>query len=325
MRKPRMTLATLVPRDVMGALSVLGIDAEQHGDEATALCPHPDHDDTSPSWSCNLDTGEHHCFACGFGGSFQLLVRRMKGIDQSRAELWIRERKVQDVAAGHIGPRPAPIRPETGVSEADLWRFTPPPQSALDGRGLTAEACQAYEIKWEPTRELWITPVRDPYTGKLWGWQEKNERVFRNRPKDVEKSKALLGIRECVPGGTVLLVESPLDVPYVAVACGPDVYPVSSYGATVSAEQVRLICARAGRVVLAMDNDNAGWKSAAALAFAMGTLPVAAFAYSTVHAAGPVHIVGEPDGRDPGNLTMDEIAWGIEHAVPAWRLRIPWL
>ena len=321
----RLTLETLVPRDVLGALRSIGIDAEERGDEAVALCPHPDHNDRSPSWSCNLEDGRHHCFACGFGGSFTYLVTKMLGIPTPDAMQWVRERKIKDVAEGHVGPRVKRVRNTEGLSEADLWKFTEPPAEALAERGLSAEACKACDVRWDDDRKLWITTVRDPYTGKLWGWQEKNARYFRNRPLDLPKSRALFGFQSLGQDCTAVLVESPLDVPYLRAAGISGA--VSSYGVSVSDEQLVLLRERAAQVVLALDNDRAGWTGVSKLAYAFGTMDVRVFNYGRMHPVGATRSVLEEsvDGTDPGNLSADELSWGVEHAVPAWRLRIPWL
>ena len=315
-----------VPRDVLGALQALGIDADERGDEAVALCPNPEHDDTHASWSCNLDTGMHNCFSCGFKGSFAWLVQCMQGLARGDAEQWVRERKVKDIIDGYVRPDVPARRSLPGVSETDLWKFIAPPAEALASRRLTFTACEFYGVRWDADRELWITPVRDPYTGKLWGWQEKNAKYFRNRPLDIPKSRTLFGFQSISRRGTAVLVESPLDVPYLWAA-GIDC-AVSSFGVSVSREQLRLICDRADKIVLALDNDRAGWAGVGKLAWAFGTNDVRVFNYGGYRADGRAPaIVAEDslDGRDPGNLTDDEIAWGIEHAIPNWRLRIPWL
>lgn len=319
------TLETLAPRDIMGALQLLGIDADERGDEAVALCPNPEHDDRSPSWSCNLDDGRHHCFACGFGGSFIFLVTKMMGLPTPDATQWVRERKIRDVAEGFVGPRPKTLRKTEGLSEADLWMFTDPPADALASRGLTAEACRLYDVRWDAGHDYWITTVRDPFTSRLWGWQEKNARHFRNRPLDVPKSRALFGFQSLGHNGSAVLVESPLDVPYLSAAGINGA--VSGYGVSVSREQVSLIRGRVAEIVLALDNDRAGWQAVGKLAYAFGTNTVRVFNYGG-YRDGPATTTVDRDsldGRDPGNLTADEIAWGIEHAVPAWRLRVPWL
>lgn len=321
-----LTLANLVPRDIFAALDALGIDAEQAGDEAKALCPNPDHNDSKPSWSCNLDTGMHHCFSCGYGGSFVYLVGCMLGLTRADSETWVQDRKVKDVAAGHIGPRVSVPKRAVQVSEADMWRFTEPPAKARASRGLTLNACTMYDVRWDNEHELWITAVRDKH-GRLLGWQEKNDRQFNNRPKHLVKSGSLYGYGLLPQGGTALLVESPLDCPFTLPGCPVGVVPVSSYGASVSGEQVALLRARAGRIILALDNDKAGWRSVGKLAYAFGATPVLVFRYpgsAAVTPTGPVDIA-RPDGRDPGNLSMDEISSGIDQAIPSWRIRIPWL
>lgn len=325
----RLTLEILVPRDIFGALAAMGIDAEERGNEAVALCPNPKHDDHSPSWSCNLDDGRHHCFVCGFGGSFIYLTTKMLGMPTPDASQWIRARKIKDVAEGFIGPRPRQAKRASGLSEADLWKFTDPPAAALASRGLTAEACKTYDVRWDVEHEYWITTVRDPFTRRLWGWQEKGGgRHFRNRPIDVPKSKTVFGYSDLSAGAVALLVESPLDVPFVRALYDHGVFPVSGYGVSISREQVSLIRERASMVILALDNDEAGWKGVSRLAFAFGTTPVRVFNYATTgpdvsHPDGRIATKG--DGRDPGNLSADEIAWGIRHAIPAWEVKIPWL
>jgi Toprim-like len=319
------TLAMLVPRDVYGALSALGIDADERGDEAIALCPNPDHDDTHASWSCNLDTGMHNCFSCSFSGSFTYLVTKMLGIPTPGAQAWVRERKIKDIADGFTGPQPRSSKPLPVVSETDLWKFTAPPPDALEDRRLTAVACEFYGVRWDAARDLWITPVREPYTGKLWGWQEKNARHFRNRPLDIPKSRSVFGFQSLARRGTAVVVESPLDVPYLWAA-GID-GAVSGFGVSVSREQVRVICDRADEIVLALDNDRAGWHGVGKLAWSFGTNRVRAFNYGGYRDGPGLTTVDEDalDGRDPGDLTDDEIAWGIDHAVPVWKLSVPWL
>lgn len=209
-----------------------------------------------------------------------------------------------------------------------MWKFIEPPAEALASRSLTDGACRAYDVRWDADHDAWITAVRDR-NGKLLGWQEKGQgnRWFCNRPKHLVKSASLFGWGLVHPGDTVLLVESPLDCPYALPACPGGVVPVSSFGASVSADQIAIIRRHAARVIIAMDNDDAGWKSVAKLAYGFGSTPALVLRYpgsATANPAGPVDIA-PGDGRDPGNLSMDEVSYGIEHAIPAWRIRIPWL
>lgn len=58
--------------EVVKLLDRLGIPARRKGRELWARCP--SHDDISPSWSIDEQTGVHHCFGCGWGGTAADLV-----------------------------------------------------------------------------------------------------------------------------------------------------------------------------------------------------------------------------------------------------------
>lgn len=52
----------------------------RHGNEIWSLCPSPDHKDSSPSWSINVNPdsdrfGAHNCFSCGYRGNFLTLTK----------------------------------------------------------------------------------------------------------------------------------------------------------------------------------------------------------------------------------------------------------
>lgn len=308
-----------VPRDVAAALDTLGIDYVIAGDEAKALCPA--HEDHSPSWSVNLTTGKHNCFSCGFGGSFQLLVSVVQDASYSAAGTWIRERKVRDAAVGvEVGPAPAKRR--RVVTEADMYRFDYPPEWACEARGFSHGTARRCDVLWDHDNAYWITPIRDPYSCALWGWQEKAEdgRHFKNVPRDVEKSRALFGFQSLAPGGTAVLVESPLDVARLRFA--GIMGAVSSYGVHVSDEQISLLVDRCSEVVLALDNDDAGRRESERLTAELpGRITVRVFNYGNVVTRRAVDIHGELDGRDPGDLGRADLLWGNENATPAWRTR----
>lgn len=316
----RTKLPPVVPADVSSALHALGIDHTIRDDEASALCPHPDHDDSSPSWSCNLESGLHNCFACGFGGSFVALVALARGTRYGEATAWIQTRKVR------TGPTEEELtraeKPRTVVSEADLWEVTDPPPEQLSARRISLEAARELEIGWHPRKEVWIFPIRDPRTDKLWGWQEKEGRIFMNRPRDVEKSRAVFGMRHVKAtgrNGLIAVVESPLDVARFITA-GID-RAVSTYGIEFSDYQVHLLWPWCDEVVFAQDNDEAGQKKIARWTSEnpsnRGRMKV--FDYGGCfedHLGRYIHPKG--DGRDPGNLTDRQLRKGIEWSTPAW-------
>jgi DNA primase len=261
---------------IEGVLITLGIDATQRGDEFTALCPmhleRTGKEDTRPSWSINEESGVHHCFSCGYKGTLLTLVAELKeftttwgNLDFDAAKDWLRgnievnfeylARQLEEARNSYV-PIPAPV----AMSEARLAVFDNiPPEWALSARGLTEDGCVLYGVKWNAATNSWITPIRNPKDFKLMGWQEKSQtqRLFRNRPTGVAKSKTLFGI-DRFKGGTMIVVESPLDAVKLGsfgIAGG-----VSTFGASVSNEQIQIMKS-ADKLIIAMDNDAAGKKA----------------------------------------------------------------
>ena len=96
-------------------------------------------------------------------------------------------------------------------------------------------------------------PIRDPFSGKLLGWQEKSqvERRFKNYPSGSEEAYTF---RMDSNLHVTILVESPLD----CVSSIPGVNGgVSTFGVDTTPEQVELL-GNPIRLSFALDNDDAG-------------------------------------------------------------------
>lgn len=255
------------PGDVLQALEELGIDVVRiiH-EEAWALCPghfeRVGKNNNRPNkWSVNIETGQHSCFSCGFSGSFVYLVQEVKGYDRADAEQWVRNRggiaRLRRILADSQG-RSADLERDSGIpawNEARLALFNAPPHAALDKRGISQGAVTHYGVLWDSKKENWILPIRNPDTGELWGYQEKGEGWFCNKPAKVTKADTLFGI-ETLTGRTAIVLESPLDCLrlYTAGISGG----VSSYGVQISDRQLELLFDRAEIVIFALDNDEVG-------------------------------------------------------------------
>lgn len=262
--------ANPVPGNVLAALDELGITVTRvTDDEAFARCPGHHltvgREDRSPSWSVNLDTGSHFCFSCGFGsgdsGGFVHVV--MAALDCTRPEAvsWIRKRggieRVRALLERKKGINALDIvNTATQINEASLALFTDPPEAALRERNLSLRSASRYGVLWDPKQGSWIIPIRDPETGQLRGWQEKNKRFFNNYPKRVDKKTTLFGYDVFEQGSPAILVESPLDVLRLHTAGVRG--GLSSYGVRVSTEQMRLIRRATDTVIFALDNDRDG-------------------------------------------------------------------
>ena len=222
----------------------------------------------------NSVTGVHHCFSCGYKGTLITLVAEVQEmktswgrLDLDAAKDWLRanvevdfeqlSKQLEDMRESYVSlDRPVEM------SEARLAVFDEVPEWALQARSLTKEACWAYGVMWDRRQEDWITPIMNAETHKLLGWQEKGQsnRVFRNRPTGVKKSTTLFGLDTWL-GGTMIVVESPLDV--IKLASLKLSQGVSTFGASVSSEQVALF-RKAEKLIFAFDNpsiDKAGEKA----------------------------------------------------------------
>ena len=149
-------------------------------------------------------------------------------------------------------------------------------------------------------------PLREPHFNKLMGWQEKGtvDRTFFNRPTGLQKSKTLFGI-EKQNESMVILVESPLDC--VRIASAGISGAVAICGSSISEDQVKLL-RYSHKVVAAFDNpnlDSAGRKASKEM-LAWGRkygLNLFFFNY------------GGTNKKDPGDMTNEEILWGVNNAV----------
>lgn len=311
--------------DYEEVLDHLGIEYEVRGVEALGLCPmhfaRTGSEDHSPSWSINIETGQHMCFSCHYKGSLLTLVADVNGFylpevwgvkekeptrDYAAAEAWLanmtevspdRLMAALQRIPGHVTELPPP----PPMNEARLALFTAPPQDQLDKRRISLESATDYEILWDPKTFSWILVIREP-EGKLLGWQEKGtvERTFKNRPPGISKNKTLFGYRN-LRDDVVYLVESPIDCARLHTAGFPGA--VAICGSLMSEAQVKLIRG-ADRVIAAFDHDDAGKKASGelhGLALKYG-LNLSYFNY------------GDSGAKDPGDLDDAQLAWGIEHA-----------
>lgn len=290
------------------------------GDEILGLCP--GHEartgqmDHNPSWSINAETGIHHCFSCGFKGSILTLIAEMLEmhtkwgkLDVDAAKSWLRNntevdldlinKQLSEMRDAYVA-LPKPVE----MSEARLAVYTTPPEWALDERGLTAEACATYGVKWNEPELSWITPIRSE-AGKLMGWQEKGQtnRIFRNRPAGVAKSTSLFGL-DAFDGGTMIVVESPLDavrLKSVGIDGG-----VATYGAIISDDQLALM-RKSERLIFALDNarvDPAGKKALEDMLVRTRAQGMECWFFN----------YNLTDAKDPGDMSAKEIQHGVKTA-----------
>lgn len=294
---------------VTAILDELGIQYRLSGDEANAACPNPHHEDHRPSWYINTETGDHICFSCGWAGPLSRLVEALRSVDREEAEHWVRARHfiVSESLSGPFNfddPEPVKTSP---VTDADLWAFTAPPSRELRKRGISSDSAGELGILWDDDERAWILPFRDA-DGTLHGWQSKSARgkLVRNYPEGIKKSHFLFGLHASASDQCVL-VESPLDVAVLRDAGIKG--GAASYGVHVSRVQLSLLTEHYSSVILALDNDNAGWRESEKLRKEFHALPVRFFDYFDSRA------------KDVGEMTPEEIRRGAENASLAMMTR----
>ena len=311
--------------DVPAALEALGIEYDERGHEANALCPahlaRTGKADNSPSWWINIETGQHLCFSCGYKGNLAQLVCDVNEFyiegwdkrlhyDYDTAQQWLAQihsipieqlLEMVKTIPNRLEAYPKPLE----MSEARLAVFVEPPTEALAARDLTAESAQAYGVLWDEAKKMWILPLREPHFNRLMGWQEKGtvDRTFRNRPAGLQRAKTLFGV-DVQDDNLVIIVESPLDC--LRIHSAGQVGALATCGTTLSEEQIKLI-RRSDKVICAFDNpevDKAGKKASDEMRKFARKYGINLFFFN----------YGGSNKKDPGEMTDEEILWGIANA-----------
>ena len=299
----------MTPNEMLDVLDRLGIEVESvNGDEITAHCPaHKDRvgkEDANPSWFINAHSGKHICFSCHFKGGLNTLIKYSAGEDYEDVGEWLNlgERNLGKRFARLSAPPIEDVKPAFEVTESMLRAFTTPPVSALRSRGLTAEACAQYGVYWNESNESWVLAFRDALTNELMGWQEKltTQKRFYNHPTGVSKSHIIFGYDQ-YKSGDMVVMESPLDVVRLAslgISGG-----VAVCGASISYTQVNLLRG-ADRLIMAMDNDEAGHKASEAM---LNFSNIAGFECWFFN-------YSQTDKKDIGGMSKSEVLFGLQNA-----------
>lgn len=201
----------------------------------------------------NVLTG--NCFTCGARGNLAMLVSELADdpgmlwtvqshlISQGLRRLTAEEAVYEDVLPN--------------VDWGTYAQFDPLPESVLRFRQFDPEVAQRFGVRWDPKEKATVAPIVSQL-GELRGWQLKKAGWVNNFPEGVKKHTTLFGVERAF-GDTAVLVESPLDVVrFHSVYGNSDISCVSSFGASVSGDQIKLLFNKFDRLIIALDNDHAG-------------------------------------------------------------------
>jgi len=271
------------------------------------------HPDRHPSWYILAETGAWICFSCGAKGSLVDLVTRLLDLSVWDAQSYIQEygASLDDLEALETpAPKTEPPPPWNAAREFAI--LDTPPEWALRARHITPEGSAKYDLRWITQEKLWVLPLFHPTTQVLRGWQEKGQKHpwVRNRPVGIRKKEFLFGYREAVKEAAsegsrpVVVVESPLDVVYLAPHLSHMALFVATLGSSVSESQFYLIRSLGDRVIWAFDRDEAGF-----LATEKAVDEFAPYISSWVF-----RYPRGKSGKDPGELRLEEVENGIRNA-----------
>ena len=291
--------------DLQSILGNLGITAlRETRKEIFGRCPMHEQRtgrrDEHPSWSMNRTTFVHSCFSCGYKGTLNgLLIDLTGSVPDDLEKTLTKEGFVHRWEQVRADPTEvlAPVIPV--LTEYALHNIMGDvPQRLLDFRNLVRSAIDAYEVRWDSDTRRWVLPIRST-EGVLLGAQYRQKGSVYTLPEGMEKSHTLFGFPQCADVSYCALVESPLDAVRLF---GLGIPALSSLGAWVSKDQVRLLACNFTRVYLALDDDKAGQEACEQLCPLLrkaGTCPIR-WSYTGLT---------DQDGhkaKDPGDVADDD-------------------
>lgn len=284
-----------------------GVAIKSVGDrEITGKCPvhvrTTGREDRSPSWSINAESGLWICFSCGAKGTLSMLLAEILGTNNT----WDVQKFIIQNSINRLTNK-GQENHEPVVNIDEFTSFSRVSDTRCSYKNLDPDLVYQFGVRWNPNNKSWAIPIVSP-SAELKGWQEKKKGWVRNFPIGVEKARTLFGI-ERFRSRTAVLVESPLDiVRFASVFSRPQA--LASFGAHVSDVQLELLTQVADRVIVAMDNDDAGVTASQRIYKKIST-PRRGLLWWNYNGV---------DAKDIGDMTDDQIAQGLETAtvVPPW-------
>lgn len=267
-------------------LSRKGIEFVEKGDDALVCCLNPEHIDSSPSMRINKTDGRYHCFSCGFGGTsiFEYFNEYFNPITRMAREV---QSKISNI-----------IIDINGISIPEGAEFY-----LGDHRGIPPSLYRQFNAFQHPDYEDRLCfPITD-ISGKITNIIGRNMHTSIPPKYKVFPEGRSLPIYPHIKANYVILVEGIYDVLNLMAHGVPNVaclFGTQSISHKGLLEKITpLMLSGVQDIFLLLDNDKAG--NSAAQYIKKG------IEYQTNLR---VHIMNAflPDGKDPGDLTLDEAA-----------------
>lgn len=232
----------------------------QNGQEYNLYCPfHKNRN--SPAFFINIKTGLWQCFnpSCGKKGNFRQLYKAITGKPYGK------DIKLDPAALKRAidnGFRKNEYVDELDISDVEIDYSNSDELNKLSifmERGLTSETLEYFEVGFSNVKDRIVIPVRNQHY-KLVGFigraikAEQEPRYLYN--KGFKRADVLFNINNAKNYDTCIVVEGSVDAMMVHQAGFPNV--VSTLGAQVSPNQVKIMKKYFDKIIIFSDNDDAG-------------------------------------------------------------------
>jgi DNA primase len=232
----------------------------QNAQEFNLYCPfHKNRN--SPAFFINAKTGLWQCFnpSCGKKGNFRQLYREITGKPYGK------DVRLDPIALKNEIERG--FRNKVAVEELDISDISVDFESGTDlplldpfiNRGLSLDTLEYFEIGYSRVKDRIVIPVR-AQDYKLVGFigrainEEQEPRYLYN--KGFKRADVLFNIQNAKKYESCIVVEGSVDAMMVHQAGFPNV--VSTLGAQVSQNQVKIMKRCFDSIIIFSDNDDAG-------------------------------------------------------------------
>ena len=296
--------------DIFDLLKSYGIENIKHRHHYIQ-CNCPFHDDKSPSAAFYLDKNLFICFTCRTTVDVYGFIALMENIPVSEVKTKYSGELSKKMLINNIKKKIKEFNIENVnekikyYDDSILNNFTSD-YSYMVNRGFNEEILKDFEVGYYPGRKMVSLPVRDT-TNKLVGvygrvtYDNKAKYMPIVPVRGFPKSKVLYGLNK-VEGDTLILVEGNLDV--IKAFQEGFRYAAAIQGCFISKVHESLISKRFNKLILALDNDDAGKIAGLDIHNRMKKkIKVLFFNY------------GNSGKKDIGDMNKEEIEYGIKNST----------
>lgn len=220
--------------------------AQVRGGELWACCPNPRHEDSTPSWSVNLQTGLHSCFGCDLRGHIVDLIAMLTKVDRGTATLTWLSTRGQSIEIAEVD------RP---LVEADVADLTAVLSVEAIKRVGSREIVAAYQVGTDPATNRAAFICRDRVSTPVGVWVAGDKPKYRLLGPLTAKGRGVLFGAHLPPTRETVVTEGFYQA--MAVNRNLGLKAVATMGVRVTSSQVDALC-QLDPLIIMFDGDRPG-------------------------------------------------------------------